>query len=423
MKKAFALFMAVLLLLAPAACGEATNTAGSSAAAGSASAAPSSSPSVGRADEVEIVTNSAEAYATDKGTVGFYTDKVDYFVRPAYKIVFMNTMNSLMGSNFIQAFTSWGKRLNYELTPYCSNGDIDGYVNTIDVYAQQGFDGFIFDISTEYQARVLEVANELKLNWMPGMTPFRDEDKKLTHPDIVFDTWSLGQQMGEWLVKDAQKRWADFSEQNGGFIGVTYSDIFEFRDELNGAVDWVKTNGFPVLAGDHYYLADCITGQINAQTAFDKVAAIISAHPEIKYWLICANCDDFGEGASRAADAVEKTDSTTVIVDGGETLFAQWDSGYNGCWRAADYVAQMIYVEGKACGLVALIDGRATPETLWQNQVETGGRYGCIKVPTVIVTKDNYTEYLEWVDNYTGTNTYNYEWKGTSFEEQMQMGR
>ena len=75
----------------------------------------------------------------------------------------------------------------------------------------------------------------------------------------------------------------------------------------------------------------------------------------------------------------------------------------------------MIYCEGIICGLIALIDGRATPETLWAEHIPEGEKYAEIDIPSVFIEHDNYTEYMEWVDAYTGYNWSHYDYKGTDF--------
>ncbi len=119
--------------------------------------------------------------------------------------------------------------------------------------------------------------------------------------------------------------------------------------------------------------------------------------------------DDFGQGAARALESTAgKADNAIVTTIGGETLIAEWDAGYDGCWVSAIYTAQMIYTEGIICGLVAFIDGRATPETLWSSFINPGEKYAYVAIPSVTLSRDTYRDYLEWVDQYTGCDLFDY---------------
>ena len=48
-----------------------------------------------------------------------------------------------------------------------------------------------------------------------------------------------------------------------------------------------------------------------------------------------------------------------------------------------------------AAGLVALVDGRATLDTLWPEDVPDGAKAPCKEIQGTMVTKDTYEEFLE----------------------------
>jgi hypothetical protein len=53
-----------------------------------------------------------------------------------------------------------------------------------------------------------------------------------------------------------------------------------------------------------------------------------------------------------------------------------------------------------AAGIVALIDGRATPETLWEDAKSEayGFDYAVYPLETEVITYDNYEEYFAGID-------------------------
>jgi len=109
------------------------------------------------------------------------------------------------------------------------------------------------------------------------------------------------------------------------------------------------------------------------------------------------------QGAARALEAAEKDDKALVICIGGDSLMGEWNSGYEGCWVAALHTFEMLYTEPMVCGLVAMIDGRATPETLWPDWVKDGDAYAQVVLDAIVLTHDNYQAELAAVEEYTAT--------------------
>jgi hypothetical protein len=62
--------------------------------------------------------------------------------------------------------------------------------------------------------------------------------------------------------------------------------------------------------------------------------------------------------------------------------------------------------------------GEATPETIWPdwNDPNDDSDYAKLLLNSFAIYKDNYTEYLEFVDSYTGLNTFNYDYNGTQYD-------
>jgi hypothetical protein len=77
-----------------------------------------------------------------------------------------------------------------------------------------------------------------------------------------------------------------------------------------------------------------------------------------------------------------------------------WENGYEGCWVSGVYYAQAIFAEPLVCGLIAILDGRATPETLWGPYIKPGETYPVYPVDTRILTKTTYQAYLDEIADY-----------------------
>ncbi len=412
MKKISAVILALLMLFSIAACG----------GDGTESTAPEASSSGEPVGETSAVpspddsTDAPDAVITDGISTVFYDSSKDYFSRDPYKIVYMTIANSIITQNFSDAFDLWGTRLNYDYTYYSANNDTDAYINTLEVYASQGIDGYLLDSDTALSSRLIDVCNELELIWMPAMTTTRYEDGSLAHPSVTLDSEQFGRDMVTWLAEEATVEWGDIDTSKLGFIMLDFTPVAEIHSRAIGAEAQFREL-FPDIADTNYFTGDAaVAGTLDAATASTLTSTIMVANPEIEYWLVAGSVDDFGQGAARGAESLNKQDCTLVITVGGTTLISEWDYGNSSCWKASIFSAQMLYTEGMACGLITLIDGEATPETLWPEYIKPGTQYAEVVVPGAMLTQDIYQEYLEFVDNYTGTNLFDYEYNGTQFD-------
>ncbi|MDR2486395.1 MAG: hypothetical protein LBD12_00375, partial [Clostridiales Family XIII bacterium] len=89
----------------------------------------------------------------------------------------------------------------------------------------------------------------------------------------------------------------------------------------------------------------------------------------------------------------------------GGSVIDEWESGYQGAWKSLITVPLVELAEPMLCGLLAVLDGRATKETLWQDSVPEGQTYGVIEFPPETFTYANRGEYWTSVDDWIA-NTY-----------------
>ena len=86
-------------------------------------------------------------------------------------------------------------------------------------------------------------------------------------------------------------------------------------------------------------------------------------------------------------------------------------------WQTAIYTAQDMYSEPIICALYAFMSGQATPETIWPDwkNPADGGTYAKLYLNSATLRHEDYQEYMEWVDSYTGMDNSNYEYNGTEY--------
>jgi hypothetical protein len=108
---------------------------------------------------------------------------------------------------------------------------------------------------------------------------------------------------------------------------------------------------------------------------------------------------------------------TAIGLLGGESLIELWDAGSAYCSCFGIYAAPTMMAEPVVGALVAFGNGWATPDTIWPGWVRAddhgaeGHSYAICPPATVLLTQDNYRQYLEWTDLFAQANDWPYEGK------------
>ncbi|SHI09932.1 ABC-type sugar transport system, substrate-binding protein, contains N-terminal xre family HTH domain [Sporobacter termitidis DSM 10068] len=401
MKKVMAIVLALMLAASLFACGS----------PGASTTSPSASASASPSGSAPATTPSATPGASGSTEVGYYDPSYDYSKNKNYKVAYVMASTSVLYDQFSKAFKAWSDRANVTYNDFSCNSDNDLFITTIQTYADQGYDGLLIDPDSTIYPRAVELCNELKIPWMGCMSPALDDNGKMAHPYIGFDNYQAGVAMSTYNTEYAKKTWPDAKPSEIGAIFIGYSVVPVLAEREKGYTD-VFFKEFPDSAKNYYFCDGSVTGLMNAQVGYDLVSATVSAHADIKYWLISGFFDDYTDGAARAIDAAGKTATTVCSTFGGSGLINQWDAGETGsAWRAAIYTDQRLYAEPIFFGLYALMSGQATPETLWPEWVnhKNGDTYASVLLPTVVITQDMYQQYLMWVQEYTGIKQNDYD--------------
>jgi ABC-type sugar transport system substrate-binding protein len=364
------------------------------------------------ANRIDI--NTSIPYPTDTSEIGFYDKTVNYASKPRYKIVYMMSVTGALYDMFDSAFAAWAKKMNVIYSSFSAGGDNDLFLTTIEDYAAQGIDGFIFDADAAIYHRVAELTDDLGKPWMSAMGEALDANGNRAHPFVSFNNTDFGYQMANYTIEYAKKNWPNAKASEIGMISMDFSLSPQVHERTTGAQSvwnqqYSKTN---------FFIADgAESADLSIEGGYTLATKVFKANPGIKYWLVCAFYDDYALGAADAAATLGKQSSCVVIDCGGSALISQWDSGTTTCWKASVFAAQIIFAEPMFCGLYAMMDGQATPETLWPEWINknAGEKFAFMNIPTYILTQDNYKEYLEWVDAYTGENLSDYPYNGTQY--------
>ena len=411
MKRILALLLAALLAFSLLACTASEDT-------DTASEDTSTSSEETTTDSTETTQTSSSSGDTEPG---FYNPDTDYSQNERYEFVYMLYQNGVLYDMFDQAFTEWAEIANVEYSCWCANNDGDLYITTIETLSTQGVDGILSDADMTIFDRVNDVMNEVEMPWMPVMGTPLDGDGNLLHAYCGFDFYLYGEEMANWVIDYWEENFPEATLENSAMLCLDYSTSENLTVRVEAAED-VWNERYPGNE-DHFFIADGVTGSLNSDTAYNVSAPLISANPDIDYWIVCGLTDDYADGCARALEELGKDDTSVITVMGGSGLINHWDAGEDSCWKSACYTAETIYSEPIFFGLYDQVAGLVTQEDLWPEWINhsDNDQYASLQLPSFFITIDTYQEYMEWCDAYTGINRSDYPYNGTEYSARMEV--
>jgi ABC-type sugar transport system substrate-binding protein len=411
MKKLFRITAILLVLMLTAslpACGS-KSTGEPSASPSPSENTPASAAPVAESDAPQASPSSA---AAAPAKAGIYDSSFDYSSRPSKKICYMMSMQTTAHTAAIDSFRLWAEKMNCVLTTWDAAGSNDLFITSIETQANNGMDGLILDPDTSTYDRVMEVCEEVGVNWMPGMGGpfFYDESgrKIVGHPYITFDDFEQGQKMMDYMTNYKEKTWPDVSWDNVGVLWVDFSGSPQIHDLGLGMQNkWDETHPDNK---SQFYTVDGVIGSLDSATSYNLVVATVPKY-DYDYWLILNPFDDYSIGCARAMESLGKQDKCAITNRGGAGVITQWDADEQDSIVAVYYTAATLVTEYTVAGLYAFVHGDATPETIWPEWVDHSNNetYAHIMNDSVWLTYDDYKHYLEWTDLYTNTDSFHYD--------------
>ncbi|SHH60750.1 ABC-type sugar transport system, substrate-binding protein, contains N-terminal xre family HTH domain [Sporobacter termitidis DSM 10068] len=373
MKKAAAILLALILALSLFAC-----SSSSPQTTPSASTSPSSSPSAEA---------SASPTAPTQGTVGYFDDaKTSAANRKTYKIGYFYLSTLALETAHFDAMKTMQTVLNFTCKDYSANNDDDTFVQNLEVASQEGYDGYVIEPDAVIFPRIVEIMAELKTPYVFTVNAYRDENGSNQVPTVILDQYKNGNTQVQWFFDNYKTYWKDANPADIALLTLEYSTNPDLIERMDGVKDKFKE----LFPGNEIIIGDLAGLTLNEQNAFDKASGILSGNPDVKYWFIDGSVENFGQGATRATETLDMTDKTMILTSGANILPKEWDAGYTGNWVASYAVYNYNYIVPALSGLIALIDGRATPETLWQENKQPGDKASTFFAGDQMVTVDTY---------------------------------
>ena len=395
MKKIITLCLAALLLFSLFACSNNNNSSNSSGGNNTPAGSPTNeSPSAPASNSTGDSAASASPAATGGGRVGYMDDDVDHFARDKYEIAYVYSIDIPIHQQMAESFGNLGSKYNYNFTAYSAQADTDTFISLLEVCIDQGMDGVIVAPFVEVYRRVYEVLDEAGMPFAAPLTPYRDDQDRNMMPAVIFDGYEAGVMLADWLLDNYKDFFGDIDLSKAGVLTVSLLIDKDIRARADGGRDRYleRVPGMENMIVE----MDMSDTVFSIQGAFDKAATIFAANSDKEYWFIISGSEEWGIGALRAAESIGLADKTVLATVGSAFAFGgEWEDPANSpSWRVLVPENTDQFAATLIPGLIALIDGRATFDTLWINERAPGDFATISYLNIELATRDNYKDYI-----------------------------
>ena len=325
---------------------------------------------------------------------GSSTDEVDYFARPPYTISYVYGNSAPINIGFTQALEEFGKKMNFTVKATGADFDPARVLEIIQTDIDLGVDGFLINVMSETYPRQHEMLNEAGIPYINVMGPYFDDQGRNMNPAVAFDAHKAGSDLTNWWLNNYKDYFGDIELSSIGFMVVTFTVALEFTQRSDGALDTFREL-HPELENNIFYVD---LTNFSMDIAFNSVAATLSGNANIEHWVIFAVAEDFAIGANRAVESLNRVDNIIVLTTGNDVAFGEWDNNSTPELVALVPVWKTSMMGAAAEGILTLIEGRATPETLWSERKAPNDFATLFYIDSEVVTRDTYRDFIARVD-------------------------
>ena len=326
-------------------------------------------------------------------TIGFVTDDVDHWARPEYHIVYFNFNPTGVTGQIALALEQLGEVWNFRVTQLTANNDSDAFITTLQTILIGGdIDGLIVDITDELATRASEILRDFGIPAVSVFNAAADFDGNMLIPSVIMDQFLNGWTQVNHTYSVHRDIWGDVDGSEIALLVVDHSTNMALHQRYLGAraafLEFFPNNAHLIFYGD--------TGAegLGAESGFAHANAILSANPQIQHWFAVGTVEDNALGMARAIEALGMDDRVLLTSSGAGILPSQWDEGYVGAWIANYSIPPFLYSGVAIFGLIAMIDGRATMDTLWPDMFLPGDLAARFVLEAEMMTRENYVEYI-----------------------------
>lgn len=208
----------------------------------------------------------------------------------------------------------------------------DTYLQAIDNVIAQKVDGVVTCIPDQKLSKV--IVDKLKAANIPVIAAddaLQDDSGKKIAPWVGINAYKIGQTNGEWMANYIKKNGLDKDNQAGVLI-LTMDTVSSCVPRTKGELDKFK-EVLPSYPDSRIFKAD-YDGQ--TEKGFSGAAAIFTAHPEIKKWMVMSGNEEGAVGGTRALEQAGLDKDSCVIGLGAYLAKDEFKKSYS-AMRAATY--------------------------------------------------------------------------------------
>ncbi|MDR2356958.1 MAG: hypothetical protein LBD92_02585 [Oscillospiraceae bacterium] len=216
-------------------------------------------------------------------------------------------------------------------------------------------------------------------------------------PSVTIDSYNSSKIQADWFVEHRLEYWPDVDPADIAHLDLAITTSPDPYRRSLGNVETFKKH-FPEVT--QFFEVDMVNApNMMADGAYDMTAPVMTTNPQVKYWYVHCSLMFFAQGVARVAEAYDMEDRVLITTSGLDILKTEWETGYDGCWVAAEHLSNFETCAPATLGLVALCDGRATQESLWRERAipgdPFGSEYGIWYVESKVVSKEDYEAYSQ----------------------------
>ena len=212
-----------------------------------------------------------------------------------------------------------------------------------------------------------------------------DENGLHIAPALELNAYVVGESQGEWvgnyIVDNGLADKDDFK-----YLCLTMDTVSSCVPRAEGAVDKILEKVTSMSEGD--ILKADYDG--TSETAYDAVAATVTANPNIKYWVLTAPNEEGAQGAARALEASGVDKDAMVSGLGGYLAKDEFKKDYS-CFKSSGYFMASEDGEVIAKAAVAWAKDGTVPFTEY---IKDGEEFGVYPLGATMVDSSNYKEVM-----------------------------
>ena len=210
----------------------------------------------------------------------------------------------------------------------------DKYMTDLDQVISQKVDILIVCVPDQKLSEVtVQLCKDAGIKVFAEDDGLLDTNGKHIAPALELDAYKVGSTQGDWLGDYVNKNKVNADPASTAYLCMTMLTVSSCVPRSQGAYDefMKKVPGFPtnkVIKVDYDGTSD---------KAFNAASATITAHPEIKNWVVTAPNDEGAQGVTRALEQAGLDKNATVVGLGAYLAKDEFKKAYS-CFKAADYL-------------------------------------------------------------------------------------